>query len=76
MVNGRAFCKPLKVSAERAAEIEKEARSYAIYGPWSDQLTRAMEPGEYRYIYDLWGTLPDSYSFANVLNDIILGIPR
>lgn len=65
---------PIKVSAKRAAEIEKEARSYATYGPWSDQLTKAMEPGEYRYIYDLWNTLPGGYSFAGVLNDIRLGI--
>lgn len=63
----------LPVSQARAKQIIEDARKRASWGHYSDQLERVMEPGEYRFIHDLWLTLPGRYSFTTTLESVANG---
>lgn len=61
------------VSPARAKAIQQAAREKAKSGPWSDQLVRVMEPGEHRYVSDVWDSMPGNTSFVDALDAIAKG---
>lgn len=61
------------ITQERAAEIKKKAQELAEYGPWSDQLTKAMTPEEDREIHQYWSALPTDSSYMDAFLDFLQG---
>lgn len=64
---GARAAEPVEVDAARAREIVEQAREATEHGPWSDNVERVLQPGEYRYVYDFWDTLPGDTSFVDAL---------
>lgn len=61
---------PEKVTPQRAREIMTKAQGISK-GPWSDQLSRVMTKGEYRYILDIWDTMPGNTSFMSAFYKVL-----
>lgn len=61
------------VTKDRGNEIICTAQGLAKHGPWCDQLIRAMTQGEYRFLREVWDTLPGNASFMTALYSVVNG---
>lgn len=61
------------ITQERAREIMKKAQELAEYGPWSDQLSKAMTSEEDAQIKLHWSALPPSASYMDAFYNFLNG---
>lgn len=58
------------MTPERAAEIIRDAKAMADYGPWSDQLSNVMTTDERAEIIAVWKKMPGHTCFVDALHRI------
>lgn len=64
---------PETVTPSRAKQIIQQAKGRSSYGSWSDQLSRVMTQGEYRYVKDFQRTRSEHSSFLDALGALARG---
>ncbi len=61
------------ITQERAREIMKAAQEMTQYGPWSDNITKAMTPEEDAQVRQHWTALPSSASYMDAFFNFLNG---
>jgi hypothetical protein len=61
------------ITQDRADEIKRRAQELAEYGPWSDQLTKAMTSEEDTEVRMHWNALPSSSSYMDAFLNFLQG---
>jgi hypothetical protein len=61
------------ISQHRAAEIKQKAQELAEYGPWADQLTKAMTSEEDAEVRMHWNALPSDSSYMDAFLNFLQG---
>ncbi len=61
------------MTAQRAAEIIKQAQAAARFGPWVDQLRTVMTKEERGQVMRVWDEMPGHTCFADALLRIARG---